>query len=110
MDGDRPRESRRVVVRHVDAVQSTIQWEIGVTAVKIEFAIGGHSERTRRGHMMFAHPICVKWGRKYSTISAVCKCESLSFSYNHSVGRCFLSVNLEQTKHLLRLAPLIHCI
>ena len=28
----------------------------------------------------------------------------------HSVGRIFLSVNLQQTKRLLRLAPLMHCI
>ena len=52
--GGRPRESLslRVVVRHVHAVQSTIQREIGVTVVKIEFAIGGHSEHSRRQHMV----------------------------------------------------------
>ena len=95
MDGGRPRESPRGVVRHVHTVQSTIQGEIGVTVVKIA---------TFRAHHKAA---CVKWGRKYSTISTVCMCESRCFSYNHSVGRFFLSMILEQTKRLLRLASLL---
>ena len=36
----------RDVVRHVDAVQSTIQQEIGVAVMKIGVATGGHSEHT----------------------------------------------------------------
>ena len=39
-----------VVVRHVHAVQSTIQREIGVAVVKI--GLGGRSERTRRQHVV----------------------------------------------------------
>ena len=105
MDGGRPRESLRVVVRHVDAVQSTIQWEIGVTAVKIEFAIGGHSERTRRGHMVFAHPIGVKWGRKYSTISTVCKCESLSFFIQPFCWEMFLVCESRANQALAQAHP-----
>ena len=59
MDGGRPRESLRVVVRHVHTVQSTIQREIGVTGVKIA---------TFRAHQkaacgVIAHPIRVKAGR-----------------------------------------------
>ena len=33
-------------------MQSNIQWEIGVAVVKIGFAIGGHSEHTRRQHVV----------------------------------------------------------
>ena len=111
MDGGRPWESLRVVVRHVHAVQSTIQWETGAAVVKIGLGLG----RPFRAHQkaaygVIAHPIRVKWDRRYSTISTVCKCESHCFSQNHSVGRFFLSVNLEQTKCLLRLIPLMHCI
>ena len=46
IDRGRPWESLKVVIRHAHAVQSTIQWEIGVTVVRIGFAIGHHSEGT----------------------------------------------------------------
>ncbi len=46
------REAVRDVVRHVHAVQSTIQREIGVAVVKIGFATGGHSEHTRRQYVV----------------------------------------------------------
>ena len=81
--GGRPRKSLRVVVRHPHAVQSTVQRKIGVAAAKIRFATGGHSEHTIRQHYcIIADPIRVKWGRKYSTISTVCKCESPCLSYS----------------------------
>ena len=40
------------VVGHVHAVRSNMQEEIGVAVVKIEFATGGHSEHTRRQHVV----------------------------------------------------------
>ena len=40
------------VVRHAHAVQSAIQQEMGVAVVKIGFATGGHSRRTRRQHVV----------------------------------------------------------
>jgi len=59
LNGRRQAAGGRVVVRHVYAVQSTIQREMGVTAVKIEFAIGGHSEHTRRQHVVLLLTLCV---------------------------------------------------
>ena len=65
------------VVRHVHAMQSNIQWEMGVAVVKIAFTTGGHSEHTRRQHI--PHPITVNCCTKYNTISTVCTCESSCF-------------------------------
>ena len=42
----------RAVVRHVHAVQTTIQQEIEIAVVNIGFATGGHSEHTRRQHVV----------------------------------------------------------
>ena len=64
----------RDVVRHVHAVQSTIHREM----VKTAFTTGGHSEHTRRQHVVLPHPIRVTCDAKYNTItgSTVCTCES----------------------------------
>ena len=70
MDGGRPRESLRVV-RHVHAVQSTIQREIGATVVKIEFAIGGHSGHTRRQHVVLLLTLYVLSGVKSTVLLAL---------------------------------------
>ena len=45
----------RCVVRHVHAVQYIIQWEIGVAG----FATGGHSEHTRRQHVVLLFTLYV---------------------------------------------------
>ena len=41
-----------LIVRYLYAVQSTIQQEIEVTVVKTGFVIGGHSDHTRRQHVV----------------------------------------------------------
>ena len=42
----------RDVVRHIHAVRSNMQREIGAGVVKIRLATGGHSEHTRRQHVV----------------------------------------------------------
>ena len=64
IDRGRPRESLRVVVRHAHAVQSTIQRKTGVAVMKIGFAIGGHSEHTRRQHVVLLLTLYVLSGAK----------------------------------------------
>ena len=64
------------------AVQSTIQWEIGVAVVKIGFAIGRQGEHARRQHVVLLLTLYVlSGGRKWSTISTVCMCESRCLSF-----------------------------
>jgi len=105
---DRPRESLRVVVRHVQAVQSTIQREIGIAVVKIGFAIGRKSEHARRQHVVLLLTLYVLSGADSKAQLALFV--SVKVAVRHSVERVFLSLNLEQTRRLLRLAPLMHCI
>ena len=54
IDRGKLRESLRVVVRHVHAVQSTIQREIGVTVVNMPFRV---HQKAACG--VIAHPIRV---------------------------------------------------
>ena len=62
MDRGRPRESERCSL----TCTCTIQEEVGVAVVRIGF--GGHSEHTRRQHV-------VLWLTLY-VLSTVCRCES----------------------------------
>ena len=77
------------VVRPVHAVQSTIQREMEVAVVKTAFTTGGHSEHTRRQHVVLPHPIRVTCDAKYNTItgSTVCTCESHCFPQINSILR-----------------------
>ena len=91
-------------------VQSTIQWEIGVAVVEIEFATGGHSEHTERHHVVLYLTL-------YASIVAQCTTQLALFIHvkvtiSHKTFFLILlwSVNLEQTECSLRLATLMHWI
>ena len=59
--------------------------------VKIEFAVGGHSEHSRRQHMMLLLTLYVLSGVESTVQLALFV--SVKVAVFHSVGRFFLSVN-----------------
>ena len=95
----------RDVVQHAYVVQSTIQWEVGVTVVRIGFATRGH---TRRQHVvLYLTPYVLTAAQSTTQLALFVRVKVAVFP---TVLRLLLFVNLEQTECSLRLAPLMHYI